>query len=338
MLLPVNNIAHLIDGAHDLVLIERVSLIHQAGAVAPQDPPGERPASPVDDGNAACTTPGPPTTAAVPAETSAQFAGAALFHAKLAACVLLVGAATTAVLLALGFGELARRLEAGCPACQRGESLKECWPRFKGCTAIVLRDMCLHGSLEDVDFSLTPSLRNLDLWQNKLSGTIPSTIKDDLPELQFLRLSLNHFHGAIPEFSSRIRRLDLTANRFSGPLPSFADSPRLEWLMVRDNFLSGGFPKGLCKSPALSFVDLSHNTLGGPIDACFGELEAFTHFNTGIPQSACSTDAPRANSFTGPVPAGLVGRPMMCIGTSDASSGGCCRNADCGTQFSTGGR
>jgi Leucine-rich repeat (LRR) protein len=68
-------------------------------------------------------------------------------------------------------------------------------------------------------------LTYLSLWDNQLSGTIPSTI-GNLEQLTFL---------------------DLSENRLTGPIPStFGNLLRLTRLDVYDNDLSGSIPPALC--------------------------------------------------------------------------------------------
>jgi Leucine-rich repeat (LRR) protein len=90
------------------------------------------------------------------------------------------------------------------------------------------------------------SLELLDLSFNKLSGVVPTSIKN-LLLLNSLYLYKNDLTGSIPsclgELTSMLY-LDLSFNKFSGMVPtSLGNLTSLEFLDLSDNQLTGNIPK-----------------------------------------------------------------------------------------------
>ncbi|KAK1397811.1 LRR receptor-like serine/threonine-protein kinase FLS2 [Heracleum sosnowskyi] len=85
---------------------------------------------------------------------------------------------------------------------------------------LILRKNKLHGELpESLRYA---DLGFMDLSFNRLSGTVPAWIGQDLPKLYALILKSNKLHGSIPRdlcHLSNLRFLDLSTNRFSGHIP-----------------------------------------------------------------------------------------------------------------------
>ncbi|KAJ4816652.1 Leucine-rich receptor-like protein kinase family protein [Rhynchospora pubera] len=95
---------------------------------------------------------------------------------------------------------------------------------------IELHNTSINGTFENFDFFSLPNLTKLDLSNNLLHGTIPSTISM-LTNLKFLNLGCNKLHGIIPpEIGSLSKLLDLRLNNnnFTGPIPF-----QLSWLQKR---------------------------------------------------------------------------------------------------------
>lgn len=119
----------------------------------------------------------------------------------------------------------------------------------------------LTGSIPD-GLARLSELAILDLAFNRLSGTIPSELAV-LPNLVTLRLAHNRLAGTLPASFTAcacLEHLDLGRNLLSGPLPLLP--PSLTYLNVERNAVSGGLEK-LQELPRLSFLDLSRNQLSG---------------------------------------------------------------------------
>lgn len=77
-------------------------------------------------------------------------------------------------------------------------------------------------------WSSLPSLRELRLSNNRLSGTIQQPSNASWPSLRVLDMSRNNFSGAVPNLSPSavLEDVDFSGNRFNGPLPQIPASAR----------------------------------------------------------------------------------------------------------------
>ena len=130
-----------------------------------------------------------------------------------------------------------------------------------------------------LDFA--PGLRTLVLYNNMISGAIPSSLCR-LRELRFLDLSRNNLNGSIT---------DCLVNESSTNMTSLS----IINLSLRDNNLSGEFPSLLQKCPGLIFLDLGHNQFVGTLPAWIGEKLSSLSF-LGL----------RSNMFYGHIPVELT--------------------------------
>ena len=117
------------------------------------------------------------------------------------------------------------------------------------------------GCITSID--LQDSLFNTCCRGNNLIGQLPSL---NLPFLSFLRLSINHLSGAIPNFDKlpNLSALQLNNNQLTGSIPNFDRLPRLYTLELNDNQLKGSIPN-FDKLPILSRLFLNNNQLTGSI-------------------------------------------------------------------------
>ncbi|XP_039136493.1 receptor-like protein EIX1 [Dioscorea cayenensis subsp. rotundata] len=120
----------------------------------------------------------------------------------------------------------------------------------------------------------------LDLSNNNLEGSLPTTVKNYL--FTSVDLSFNRFEGLIPEFEpSQLTVLDLTNNSFSV-------------FSLSHNHINGSIPSFFCNLTSLALLDLSNNDMSGGIPHCWNStsfLEVVDFSN---------------NNFTGKIPDGLM--------------------------------
>ena len=139
------------------------------------------------------------------------------------------------------------------------------------------------------------SMRELWLWDNRLSGPIPDL--SGMSSLQKLKLSGNNLTGGIPaELSglSSLTYLILHRNRLIGVIPTgLSDLSDLEWLSLYGNELTGGVPAELADLTNLKRLYLNHNDLTGGIPAELSGLSRLTHLTL------------HHNRLAGVIPAGL---------------------------------
>lgn len=173
------------------------------------------------------------------------------------------------------------------------------------------------GSLP-ATLGLLRSLQSLNVADNQLGGMLPSTLIG-LASLIECRMQHNLFIGPPPDLSAlkQLQVLDLSSNGFSGGMP-LRLPPNLISVSFRNNRLTGGLTKahvdGL--SPILNVLDLSGNSLSGPIDASLfmhPSLQQLNLFN---------------NSFTNIINgekyanAGMIASQMIAVDISNNQIGG----------------
>ncbi|XP_062212218.1 receptor protein kinase TMK1-like [Phragmites australis] len=144
-------------------------------------------------------------------------------------------------------------------------------PDLAACTSLTnfsANGANVSGTLPDFFISAMPSLQQLHLAYNLLSGPVPAS----LVGAPLLSLWLNNqagdspFNGSISFITNMtsLEELWLQSNAFTGPLPDFAGFVNLRVLELRDNQLTGPVPDSLVKLKALKKVTLTNNLLQGP--------------------------------------------------------------------------
>lgn len=143
----------------------------------------------------------------------------------------------------------------------------------------------------------------LELWRNRLDGTIPSELSS-LDHLLFLQLGGNNpqyggnLRGVIPaELGSlaSLQILYLHDNELTGSIPSALENlARLEGLVLSNNYLDGSIPPELGQLQSLAVLDLGSNELSGEIPRSFGNLANIRYMLSLY-----------NNNLSGPIPAEL---------------------------------
>ncbi|PON47587.1 Leucine-rich repeat domain containing protein [Parasponia andersonii] len=113
------------------------------------------------------------------------------------------------------------------------------------------------------------NLNRLDLTNNLISGPLPSHIGNMTPTLDNLLLSGNKISGSIPDSLCQIRTLrvlDLSKNRLSGDVPDcWSNFKILVVLDLSENNISGVIPSSFGSATALKSLHLSNNSLNGEL-------------------------------------------------------------------------
>ncbi|KAK7302727.1 hypothetical protein RJT34_13623 [Clitoria ternatea] len=133
---------------------------------------------------------------------------------------------------------------------------------FSNITSIQLVGMNLSGQLgSNLDF---PSILEIDLSNNHIEGSIPFTLP---PTLKNLYLSGNQLTGSIPDalsLLSQLSNLDLSNNNLTGQLPSSTGSlSSLTSLHLQNNKLSGTLY--VLQDLPLQDLNIENNLFFGPI-------------------------------------------------------------------------
>ena len=128
------------------------------------------------------------------------------------------------------------------------------------------------------------SLRTLHLWQNQLTGPIPTALQN-LDHLESLNLGGNSLPGAIPTWlgqMSSLRTLRLYNNGLSGTIPTaLRNLDRLETLNLSGNDLTGTVPTWLGELSSLRSLWLRDNELSGAVPTALRNLDELESLNLG---------------------------------------------------------
>ncbi|CAM0902809.1 unnamed protein product [Alopecurus aequalis] len=101
---------------------------------------------------------------------------------------------------------------------------------------LVLRNCRISDKLVSIDFSKFTKLNLLDLSFNNITGQIPQTLLN-LNSLTFLFLGNNSLSGSLPSsVRSSLKNLDFSYNQLSGRVPSWAKNSQLN--LVTNNFVA----------------------------------------------------------------------------------------------------
>ncbi|XP_060671039.1 LRR receptor-like serine/threonine-protein kinase FLS2 [Ziziphus jujuba] len=124
----------------------------------------------------------------------------------------------------------------------------------------------LSGSLPNSICESVPNLKLLALAHNQLGGTIPSQWSQ-CKNLQFLLLSYNRFVGSIPRNIGNLtilKELYLGPNNLTGIVPSeIGDLQNLEVLVLQVNHFSGPMPPKFFNISSMRIIGLAVNHLSG---------------------------------------------------------------------------
>ncbi|OIS97092.1 putative leucine-rich repeat receptor-like serinethreonine-protein kinase [Nicotiana attenuata] len=113
------------------------------------------------------------------------------------------------------------------------------------------------------------------LTSNNLTGKLPTTVCDLLPNLEALGISYNYLDSVIPPNLEKVQKasiliivfqLSIAHNRLDGLIPdSFGEMRALEFLDLCSNNLSDDIPKSLGALVYLKYLSISFNKLRGEI-------------------------------------------------------------------------
>ncbi|KAF7840244.1 protein STRUBBELIG-RECEPTOR FAMILY 3-like [Senna tora] len=151
--------------------------------------------------------------------------------------------------------------------------------------------------------TLPPTLRNLSLSANQLTGSIPDALSS-LTQLSDLSLSNNLLNGQVPDAFQQLTGLmniDLSGNKLSGQLPpSLGNLSSLTTLHLQNNQLSGTL--NVLQDLPLQDLNIENNLFFGPIPPKLLSIPNFRKdgnpFNTTIiPSPPAAAPLPMAPSL-----------------------------------------
>ncbi|XP_047949700.1 receptor kinase-like protein Xa21 [Salvia hispanica] len=121
-------------------------------------------------------------------------------------------------------------------------------------------------------------LNNLDISENPLDGTLPSSIGNLSSHLQIFGAFGCRLKGTIPAEIGNMTslvKLSLSNNHLSGNIPTtLKHLSYLQGLLLDDNNMRGYIPYGLCDLHSFFELSLSVNQLSGGIPKCLGNVSS----------------------------------------------------------------
>ncbi|KAI3409025.1 Protein kinase domain-containing protein [Psidium guajava] len=155
---------------------------------------------------------------------------------------------------------------------------------FKGLTSLqtlsLSDNLALAPWLIPAELSGSTSLVTLYADNANIAGPIPDFL-GSLPSLQDLRLSYNNLTGTLPSSFGGLAPQD----QFTGPIPDLSKCRTLFDLRLRDNQFTGVVPASLLALPSLKNVSLDNNKLQGPVPSSGSGI----HITYGGTNSFCNT-------------------------------------------------
>ncbi|GAA0161535.1 hypothetical protein LIER_17825 [Lithospermum erythrorhizon] len=147
-------------------------------------------------------------------------------------------------------------------------------------------DLSSNNILGPISFSLPPNLTNLNLADNKFTGSIPQSLSF-MTHLRRLNLSQNLLSGPLGDVFNgleNLREMDLSCNSFSGDLPSsFASTTNLWRLFLQSNQFTGSVIY-LANLPLID-LNIEDNHFSGIIPENFQKIKNLwiggNHFDIG---------------------------------------------------------
>ncbi|KVH89444.1 receptor-like protein 51 [Cynara cardunculus var. scolymus] len=142
---------------------------------------------------------------------------------------------------------------------------------MKSLTKITLSNTHLTGYLPK---DWNPNLTHIDFSQNKLKGSIPTSLTR-LENLKVLNFSSNNLNGILPDSFGNLvslKNLSLSSNSLSGPIPgSISAIPGLVYMDLGSNQFNGAIPEFISEMKELKYLNLENNHFHGilPFNASF---------------------------------------------------------------------
>merc|ERR1712176_813017 len=164
---------------------------------------------------------------------------------------------------------------------------------------ITLNDNDISGPLPIPYFTQLIHLRQLSLYNNRLTGRIPDEMYDRA--LEYIGLQENILHGTISTRIGKLKKLHtfyLHGNRLTGTIPKeVVDADSTVEIALEDNFLTGSLPSRIGDLKKLRWLSVQHNKLTGYIPKSLGDVTGLktlylynNDFHGVVPPELCLTE------------------------------------------------
>ncbi|KAM3760742.1 hypothetical protein ACB098_01G216100 [Castanea mollissima] len=225
-----------------------------------------------------------------------------------------IGSLTLLKSLRLHNNKLSGKLQSSLKNCEKLENIDVAENDFFGsipswlgnkCSSLmilILRSNNFHGHIPE-EFCALTSLQILDLSHNKLSGSMPTCVKNfsamatknnSNHDLSFSFTSsydailpcesaLLVIKGRVFEYSTilqQVKSIDISSNCLSGEIPKEVTNLQgLQSLNLSYNLLIGRIPENIGNMGSLESIDFSVNLLSGQIPSSISSLTFLSHLN-----------------------------------------------------------
>ncbi|XP_010529317.1 PREDICTED: leucine-rich repeat receptor-like serine/threonine-protein kinase BAM3 [Tarenaya hassleriana] len=176
-----------------------------------------------------------------------------------------------------------------------------------------LQNNLLSGEIEVETRKAPSNLTQINLSNNRLSGSLPASI-GNFSSLQILQLGSNRFTGQIPEEIGGLKsvlKLDMSRNNFSGKLPpGIGSCQSLTYLDLNHNQMSGPIPVQITQIKVLNYLNLSWNSLNQSIPVEIGSMKSLT--SADFSHNNFSGSVPESGQFSFFNNTSFLGNPFLC--------------------------
>ncbi|XP_078153507.1 leucine-rich receptor-like protein kinase family protein [Carex rostrata] len=180
-------------------------------------------------------------------------------------------------------------------------------------TLLELQNNYFNGSLEEDLFNKPARLGQLNLSNNRLSGSLPISI-GNFSALQILLVSGNQFTGQIPYqlgYLKHVLKIDMSQNNLTGNIPEeIGDCSSLTYIDVSRNGLTGSIPAGIAQIKILNYLNVSWNNLNGGIPKEIGFVKSLT--SADFSHNNLSGWIPQVGQFVYLNSSSFVSNPELC--------------------------
>ncbi|KAJ1274664.1 hypothetical protein BS78_05G079000 [Paspalum vaginatum] len=149
-------------------------------------------------------------------------------------------------------------------------------PSFANCSNLLVLWLENNKLVGEIPLDLPRSLKKLSLFDNNLTGIIPSYLAN-ISTLIHLDLVGNNIEGNIPEEFTKLLELQLLylgVNKLSGVVPEWLGTlPNLQKIYLDSNGFTGVIPSSLSNMSQLAELNLDSNRFDGHIPPILGNLQ-----------------------------------------------------------------